>query len=88
MDINFGSIGIDNGMAGAKGVGNDVAAADVASRATARPANLTIGTHVAGIASGEPVADVPDSALAREDKLGMLVGAAFNLPPPPMPDFR
>ena len=32
-------------------------------------------------------AEIPDSALSRDDALGRLVGAAFNLPPPPMPDF-
>ena len=40
-----------------------------------------------GIASSEPVADVPDAALDRDDALGKLMSAAFNLPPPPMPSF-
>ena len=35
----------------------------------------------------EPVADVPDAALGRDDALGKLVNAAFSLPPPPMPTF-
>ena len=35
----------------------------------------------------EPVMDVPESALKRDDELGRLVNRAFNLPPPPMPDF-
>lgn len=33
----------------------------------------------------EPVFEVPDSALSRDDDLGKLVKAAFNFPPPPMP---
>ena len=31
--------------------------------------------------------EIPESALTRDDPLGDLVGRAFNLPPPPMPDF-
>lgn len=37
--------------------------------------------------SSEPVADVPESSLVRDDHIGKLVNAAFNLPPPPMPNF-
>jgi hypothetical protein len=33
-------------------------------------------------------AAIPESALRRDDGLGMLVAAAFNLPPPPMPAFE
>ena len=85
MDINLGNIGINTGMMGVNGAN----AEHVADKfgASASKANLTIGTHVAGISSGEPVAEVPAAALARDDKLGVLVGAAFNLPPPAMPDF-
>ena len=32
-------------------------------------------------------AEIPAAALSRDDALGRLVGEAFNLPPPPMPDF-
>ncbi len=31
--------------------------------------------------------DIPDTALSRQDALGKLVNSAFNLPPPPMPQF-
>ena len=44
-------------------------------------------TQSSGIASSEPVADVPDAALDRDDALGKLMNAVFNLPPPPMPAF-
>ena len=37
--------------------------------------------------SSEPVVDVPDEALLRDDALGKLVKSVFNLPPPPMPTF-
>jgi hypothetical protein len=37
---------------------------------------------------GEPdVEDVSNETLLRDDPLGKLVMAAFNLPPPAMPDF-
>ena len=40
-----------------------------------------------GSASADEIAAaaIPESALRRDDGLGMLVAAAFNLPPPPMP---
>lgn len=85
MDINFGNIGINTGHNGVNGVGGDRAVGKASAPATT--ANLTIGEHVARIASGEPVAAVPEAALTRDDKLGALVAAAFNLPPPQMPDF-
>ncbi len=31
------------------------------------------------------VSDIPESALSRDDPLGKLVSAAFNLPAPPAP---
>ena len=43
--------------------------------------------RLAALASAEPVADVSDAALSRDDALGKLVSSAFNLPPPPMPAF-
>ena len=32
--------------------------------------------------------DVSDASLTRTDALGKLVSAAFNLPAPPMPEFK
>ena len=32
-------------------------------------------------------ATLPDTALSRDDDLGLLVTSAFTLPPPPMPAF-
>lgn len=49
--------------------------------------NLEITSGASGIASGEPVADVPASELRRDDALGQLVNSVFTLPPPPMPNF-
>ena len=39
------------------------------------------------LVGSEPVADVPAGEMVRDDGLGRLVSSAFNLPPPPMPDF-
>ncbi len=49
-----------------------------------------------GVTVSEGVADamdisaasIPESALGRDDDIGRLVGRAFGLPPPPMPDFE
>ena len=62
-------------------------AAKVSDKAASDRGAVTITRATSGLASAEPVADVPDAALVRDDDLGRLVGAAFNLPPPPMPDF-
>ena len=55
------------------------------SEASRLKSNLTIGKEVAGLASAEPTANVPESALTRDDELGKLVNSAFCLPAPPMP---
>ena len=44
-------------------------------------------TAIDALRNSEPVAEVPDAALSRDDALGNLVKAAFNLPPPAMPAF-
>ena len=84
MEINFGNnIGIRQSY-DLGGVQSEKALEAKTSRSTA---NLTIGEGTAGIASAEPTANVPDEALTRDDPLGKLMSAAFNLAPPPMPDF-
>lgn len=40
------------------------------------------------LGKSEPLVEVPDAALSRDDELGRLVSAAFNLPTPPMPEFK
>lgn len=88
MEINFnGNIGMRHAATGADigGVGQEVNGASGGPR---QPHNLEITTGVTELVSAEPVADVPESALSRDDDLGKLMGAVFNLPPPPMPDFR
>ena len=47
-------------------------------------------TITKGAASTEEIsaAAITEKELARDDELGKLVSAAFNLPPPPMPSFE
>ena len=87
MDINLNNIGINGGMIGAN---NTVALGKAPDkpRADGVAASLTIGMRADGITSCEPVANVPDAELTRDDDLGKRVGLAFNLPPPAMPDFN
>jgi len=59
-------------------------------QAVLRPGNAFArisGTEHNPLAASEPIMEVPSSALARDDALGRLVNAAFNLPPPPAPQF-
>lgn len=95
MEINlnsngFGSIGIGRGMSEATGIGSGHETTDAAQSSRAKSlhvSNLSSGIQSAGLASAEPVGKVPEEALSREDELGRLMNAAFNLPPPPMPSF-
>ena len=95
MEINFNSKGFGNiGMgresfdATSIGAGNATKGASGidAGRGTHDKVTFT-RTQPSNIASSEPVANVPDAALDRDDELGKLMSAAFNLPPPPMPSF-
>ena len=86
MNINLNNIGIRPEMmgTGTVSVESETVKASKVSRETP---NLEITAGVAGLENSEPVADVPASALERNDALGNLVNSAFNLPPPPMPAF-
>ena len=95
MEINlnnngFGNIGMDRGMpeTTAIDVGRETTDASPASRRTSlNVSRLSSNIQSKGLASAEPVADVPDEVLSRDDALGKLMATAFNLPPPPMPAF-
>lgn len=91
MEINlnsngFGNIGIGRDAPGANGIGAGVESKGADAKPVSRGA-VTFTNAPAGLASAEPVADVSDAALNRDDALGKLVNSAFNLPPPPMPAF-
>ena len=90
MEINLSNNGLSNIGAGREAL--DAAAIGIGQEAKVgsgvKPQDaVTITNAPRGVSSAEPVFDVPDSALSRDDALGKLVTAAFNLPPPPMPDF-
>ena len=95
MEINlnnngFGNIGMGRETLDANtiGAGSETkGASGVDARSGKRDEVTFTRAQPSGIASSEPVADVPDAALDRDDALGKLMAAAFNLPPPPMPPF-
>lgn len=86
MEINFGS-----NRVGGLGVGYGMtdAAESKASSGLGATRNVDIrSADLDALRRSEPVADIPDDALVRDDALGQLVHAAFSLPPPPMPVFE
>ena len=95
MEINinsksFGNVGMDFERLDANfiGAGSEVkGTSGTDARREAQGAVTFAQPQPAGLASSEPVAEIPDSALQRDDALGKLVSAAFSLPPPPMPAF-
>ena len=88
MDINFNNIGIRNG---AYGIGDQtkVDGSKVEGQKTVGQDIKFSGAQSLDVIRGsEPIAEVPDSALTRDDELGRLVSFAFNFPPPAMPEFK
>ena len=87
---NFGTVGMDLERLDAKVVGAGGETKGVAGKDARREVKDAVTfaqARPAGLASSEPVGEVPDTALQRDDALGKLVSAVFNLPPPPMPAF-
>ena len=88
MNINFNNIDIGTK---AFGVGEQAA---VESQKIDGGQVASQGLKFSGVQSvdvlvgSEPVVDVPTGELVRDDALGNLVSSAFNLPPPPMPNFQ
>ena len=94
MEINlnsggFGNMGVMRDAGNADAIGTTPETKDAAGIDARQDKRGTLAFgHVSnGLVSAEPVAAVPDAALVRDDALGKLVNSAFNLPPPPMPDF-
>jgi len=92
MEINlnsngFGNVGMGREMPEATGVNFGSEANEASRPKSLRVSGPASGVQSAELASAEPVAEVPDAELVRDDALGQLVKAAFNLPPPPMPAF-
>jgi len=80
---NIGNLGAGRGISDMQGVDAGLAAQD------AQKPGAPVFTITEAVASPEDVeaAAIPESALSRDDDLGKLVTTAFNLPPPPMPNF-
>ena len=89
LNNNLGGIRMGNDAFGPTGIGAGREAQGTSAVDAGREARdtVTITNAPSGLASAEPVADIPDAALLRDDALGKLVNAAFSLPPPPMPAF-
>ena len=95
MEINLNSNGFGNIGMGREsfdatpiGAGNETKGASGIDAGRGAHEKVTFTrAQPSSIASSEPVTDVPDVALDRNDELGKLMNAAFNLPPPPMPSF-
>lgn len=95
MEINvnsksFGNVGMDFERLDANfvGAGGKVkGASGTEARHETQDAVAFAQPQPVGLASSEPVAEVPDTALQRDDALGKFVSAVFSLPPPPMPAF-
>jgi len=98
MEINLNSNGFGNVEFGPKGsdfdaaakpLGTQAATASTTARANACKPSITAARRqsIETLRDSEPVANVPDSALSRDDALGKLVNSAFSLPPPVMPTF-
>ena len=94
MDINFnkglsGNLGVRQETLDASQVSGlaSATAGEAQAAATGSPrAPLTI-TRSAASPEDISAAAIPESALTRTDALGQLVASAFDLPPPPMPNF-
>ena len=90
INSNFGNIGMgrDAFDANAVGFGGEAKGADgIGANHGSKDAVVFTRAKSVSLPSSEPVADVSDAALRRDDELGKLVNAAFNLPPPAMPSF-
>ena len=90
MEINANNrmgigMGVGRDMSGTQGVGtkNEAFGAQHAARMTS---DVTI-SHADASPEEIQAATIPESALRRDDALGNLIGGAFNLPPPPMPNM-
>ena len=86
INLNNGSIanlGLGRGLPDVQGAG---AGHEAQTARKPGAAGFTITSSAAAPEDVEAAA-IPESALSRDDDLGRLVSAAFNLPPPPMPDF-
>ncbi len=82
MEIN-----INKPIVAANAISNNIdVSADVKKPEVRQAQDLSI-SHSAAAPEDVSAAAIPAEALTRDDALGKLVGSAFALPPPPMPNF-
>lgn len=93
MDINFnkglsGNLGVRQETLDASQV-SGLASETAGEAQAAATGSARLFTITRSAASPEDIsaAAIPESALTRTDALGQLVASAFDLPPPPMPNF-
>ena len=84
INLNSGSVKWSEGQ-----MVEDVKSSDIkVASDTRKTTQVNFSTSTVDALNGsEPTADVPESALGRDDALGKLVNSAFNLAPPPPPKF-
>ena len=58
-----------------------------AAKEKSRPALVITEARTDAISGADVIEDVPEAALRRDDALGQLLSAVFNMPAPPMPAF-
>ena len=88
MNINFNNISVGTGTFGIGQMSEGQKAESEKAKVASQDLQYSGVQAFDPLHGSEPVTDVPAAELSREDDLGKLVSAAFNLPPPPMPNFN
>ena len=88
MNVNFSNIGIGTGAFGGSQNVEGLKVESQKAKTDSQDLRLSPSPTLDVLRGSEPVSDVPAGELVRNDDLGNLVSFAFNLPPPPMPNFN
>lgn len=86
MDVSFSNIGARTSTTVSVDAGTKASKAGEANALSLKVANDDVSAFDISNLS-EPVLDIPDASLLRDDNIGHLVARAFNLPPPSIPIF-
>lgn len=86
MDISFSNIGARTSTTVSVDAGTKASKTGGANALSLKAANDDVSAFDISNLS-EPVLDIPDDSLLRDDNIGHLVARAFNLPPPSIPKF-
>ena len=85
MELNVNNLHTTTAVGGSMPVDSN-APPDANRRAASSARTLTI-SHAVPSKDEISGAEVPETSLTRNDKLGDFIASVFNLPPPPMPNF-